>query len=170
MCGCVDHSCFQVIEYLLYCNANKHAQNNKGWSPLHFAASYGKAEVVIRLILDPGSQRSIKDNLGSTPLHEAVRSNQLACVKLLVEDGTTPPGADRNAVTLTGNTPMHLASFLGFTDVVKYILSQNADCNIRNSHKQFAMDVAKTHELMLVLKEATTVKKNCFWFCCYSDK
>jgi ankyrin repeat protein len=156
------------MEYLIFCNANRHAQNKRGWTPLHYAASLGRKDFVSRLIIDPGSLRSIKDGLGSTPLHEAVRSNQLDCVKLLVDEGSTPPGADRNAPTLAGNTPMHLAAFLGYTDIVEYLITQNADCNIRNHQGQFAMDLARTEEICALLKNATTIRKKCCWYCCFN--
>ena len=163
---CVGIIFEQIIEYLLFCNAKREAQDKNGWTPLHYAASLGMLHIVNRLIRDPGSQRSLKDRVGMTPLHEAVRGNHIACVKALVEAGPSPPGAERNAISASGNTPLHLAAFLGHTDSVRFLLDSGADANIRNNYKQFAMDIAKTEEIRDMLMVATTIKKKCCWYCC----
>ncbi len=152
----------------MYCNAKKDSQNKAGRTPLHFAAMLGRVEIIKRLILDPGSPRSTPDVLGFTPLHEAVRHNRLDCVELLVSELPTPPGADRNALTATRSTPLHIAAYMGHTEIVEFLIAAGADCNLRNNSKQFAMDVARTPEIKLHLALATAVTKKCCWWCCYN--
>ncbi|MER9120667.1 ankyrin repeat domain-containing protein [Mesorhizobium sp. M0954] len=72
---------------------------------------------LVNLLLDgganPNSQRT-RENA----LHIAVRSGCLDCVKALVE-----AGADVNAKTKDGKTPLHLAKFTGQREVADYLLS-----------------------------------------------
>jgi len=72
---------------------------------------------LIKLLLaagaNPNSQRS-----GETVLHIAARSGCLDCVKVLVE-----AGADVNAKTKQGQTPIHLAKRGGKHEVADYLMS-----------------------------------------------
>ena len=72
---------------------------------------------LINLLLDgganPNSQRSRE-----AALHIAARSGCLDCVKALVE-----AGADVNAKTKDGKTPIHVAKFKGQREVADYLMS-----------------------------------------------
>jgi cytochrome c len=72
---------------------------------------------LINLLLDgganPNSQRG-----GEAALHIAARSGCLDCVKALVE-----AGADVNAKTKDGKTPLHLAKRSGQREVADYLMS-----------------------------------------------
>ena len=62
---------------------------------------------------------------------------------------------DINARDLEGNTPLHLASSLGRTEIVMLLMSQaTIDDTVRNSHGRTALEVAKGSETARVLQGA----------------
>jgi len=65
------------------------------------------------------------DHIGMTALHCAVRDKgHVDVVRALVTHG-----ADLNARTHNGNTPLHLAAANGHTDCCKLLVRRNADVN-----------------------------------------
>ena len=72
---------------------------------------------LINLLLDGGANPNSHRNREAA-LHIAVRSGCLDCVKALVE-----AGADVNAKTKDGKTPLHLAKFKGQREVADYLMS-----------------------------------------------
>lgn len=72
---------------------------------------------LIDLLLDGGANPNERRNREAV-LHIAVSSGCLDCVKALVE-----AGADVNAKTKDGKTPLHLAKFKGHDEVADYLLS-----------------------------------------------
>src|SRR5262245_2400996 len=61
---------------------------------------------------------------GSTPLHEAVRRNDLQAVATLIKGG-----ADVKAVTRYGVTPMQVAALNGNAAILRRLLDAGADVN-----------------------------------------
>ena len=61
---------FQAIARLLKQGADPNAQDDNGFSPLHFAAQEALPEAA-RLLLDAGAAPNIKDFFGNTPLFRA---------------------------------------------------------------------------------------------------
>ncbi|MBN2684303.1 MAG: ankyrin repeat domain-containing protein [Pontiellaceae bacterium] len=96
-------------------------------------------EDLVLLLLKFGADPNKSEN-GSTPLHWACalpEKHRLKVVQALVEYG-----ADINARDDVGATPLHWAAN-GRFDCVEYLLSINADINIKSITGQTILDVAK---------------------------
>jgi len=67
---------------VLDCGVNIDAQNTNLETALHWAAYYGNKNTV-RLLLNYGADRNLKDKRGRTPIEWAHEENQYACVSAL---------------------------------------------------------------------------------------
>ena len=74
-----------------------------GRTPLHFAAVFGQAEVVIALI-KAGADINAKDKYGETPLHYSAEQDDIKTALVLIKEG-----ADINTKDKNGNTPLQIA-------------------------------------------------------------
>mgnify|MGYP003289443439 CR=1 FL=1 len=81
----------------------------------------------------------LKENdSGQTALHKAVMANNVDEVKRLIAQG-----ANVNQQDKLGNTPLHLAAFLGRTDCVVALLNApNIDLSIKNKQNKTPLDMA----------------------------
>uniref|UniRef100_A0A670IQJ1 Ankyrin 3 n=1 Tax=Podarcis muralis TaxID=64176 RepID=A0A670IQJ1_PODMU len=131
----------------------------KGFTPLHVAAKYGKIEVA-NLLLQKNASPDAAGKSGLTPLHVAAHYDNQKVALLLLDQGASPHasakngytplhiaskknqmdiattlleyGADANAVTRQGIAPVHLASQEGHVDMVSLLLTRNANVNLSN--------------------------------------
>lgn len=75
-------------------------------------------------------------------LHSAVTSGKETVAKLVVQLLHNDPLFDPNAKDLEGNTPLHLASKLGYEDVVQYLLTLDGiQTDILNRYKQTYLNI-----------------------------
>lgn len=81
--------------------ADVNAVDESGNTALHFASLMGYPSKV-RELLAVGA--NVKNNIGRTPLHQAVFMRELKCVKMILE-----AGSDIDAPDNEGYTPMYLA-------------------------------------------------------------
>ncbi len=148
--------CALLIEHA----ANIDAQTDGGRTPLHEAASEGRADICAELLMYEANvdARTLNDY---TPLHLAAESGDLDTVRLLLDQGVdvnarsewgeTPlhqaagrtrasgtvqllvdSGADVNARDDRGNTPLRAAALYGNTETARILLDSGADVTIRN--------------------------------------
>ena len=83
--------------------------------------------VLVKALIDAGTDVNAGDELGETPLHEAVVRDYGEISILLIEKG-----ADVNAPDVRGLTPMHAAAWGGYGDMVDLLISKGADINARD--------------------------------------
>jgi ankyrin repeat protein len=128
--------------------------DERGRTPLHYAAAHGHHEVCTALA-DAGADVNAQDEDGETPLHYAIRRDQAAAAEFLLardadtelrnEYGRTPlllvaretgniemarllvaAGADVNVLDRFGAPPLGLAAWRGFSGLVNLFLDAGA--------------------------------------------
>jgi ankyrin repeat protein len=126
-------------------------------------------EVLKALIREAGTKRSIPDDNGFTALHEACRNGHLECVVELVKVGPDLI-ANRNALSVFGSTPLHLAAYHKHLEVCKFLVTQRADFSIKNNDGKMPLDVAQGKEVrgfFLALERQKAdyrcCSPGCFW-------
>ncbi len=98
----------EILRMLLDAGCDVHVTDDTGCYPIHSAAgsTYNTVNMVKYLIDHVGQKEDVnlQDYSGRTPLHDAACSGTIHVVKFLVENG-----ADINAKTKLGNTPLYFA-------------------------------------------------------------
>jgi len=80
----------QAVSALLQGGADPNAQDDNGYSPLHFAAQESLPEAA-RLLVDAGGNPNLQDSSGNTPLFRAVISgHSIEVVRILLDAGADP--------------------------------------------------------------------------------
>ena len=100
--------------------------DNKGFTPLYLAVQQGKTDFT-RYLLSNNANASIKTSLGRTLCHKAAYDGKLSILQLLVCHNDVHV----NAVDNKKFTALHLAVQQNHADVVKYLLSKEADAAIK---------------------------------------
>ena len=134
-----DHSKNQsltILNHLLnYPGLNPQKNTTRtGENILHFATECKQhnAELIAIITRKSSHLSQQKDQAGETPLHKAVKADNLEAVTALLEHGGS---LAINIQNKAGNTPLHLAKS---EHVVQALLEHHANILVRNRNKQTA--------------------------------
>ena len=110
------------------------AKDERGMTPLHYAASLGHEEMA-KVLLAAKADVNAKDKLDRTPL-------QLAANKETVEV-LLANKADANVRDKSGRTPLHFWALLGNRAVVEMLLAHDTDIHVKDKDGHTPMDLAE---------------------------
>ncbi len=114
--------------------------------PLHKAASRGRAEAVAALLAG-GAEIDAATSLGETALHLAAKRNRADVADLLLAKGADAGRGKK----WTHETPLHVASEEGHTEVVAIFIKHKASLGVRDHAKRTPLHAAaRTGRLSVV--------------------
>ncbi|MDA3885346.1 MAG: ankyrin repeat domain-containing protein [Candidatus Delongbacteria bacterium] len=177
----------ESFELLLSYGLDINSKDKYNQTPLTNAVYSGKemVEFLLEKGAEPAPIECMNGNIckieGRTPLHNAISSNDVEVVKLLIkykapvniqdEEGITPlilairngseeivkvllkNGADVNLKeNVLGQTPLHIAASKGYQDIVELLLENGSEVNSGDNQGQNALYLATFHKNKNVVK------------------
>ncbi|XP_061782623.1 poly [ADP-ribose] polymerase tankyrase-1-like [Nerophis lumbriciformis] len=135
--ACRNGNVSRVKKLVDTANVNAKDMAGRKSTPLHFAAGFGRKDVV-DLLLQNGASIHARDDGGLIPLHNACSFGHSEVVSLLLCQGAEPNARDN-----WNYTPLHEAAIKGKIDVCIVLMQHEADPNIRNTDGKSALDLAE---------------------------
>jgi ankyrin repeat protein len=138
-----------AVNALTTAAANPEITDSAGCPVVVWAAQYSDLRVVSDLI-KAGASSNSRDKTGRSPLHAAAARANSAIMALLITSG-----ADVNAEDQDGNTPLFYAVASAIDSdreaaaaaAIQLLKQHGARTDRRNSHGEFARDIARAHGL-----------------------
>ncbi|XP_034429784.1 ankyrin repeat domain-containing protein 10b [Hippoglossus hippoglossus] len=129
-----------------------------GWTPVHWAAHFGKLECVMRLVQVGCGVNAVTSRFAQTPTHIAAFGGHPKCLLWLLQ-----AGADINRQDYVGETPIHKAARAGSLECINALLIQGAKADVRNASGLTAADLAHAQgfqECAEILSNAQNFQQN----------
>ncbi|KAM4700440.1 ankyrin repeat domain-containing protein 10 [Discoglossus pictus] len=108
-----------------------------GWTPIHWAAHFGKLECLVQLVGAGCSINACTTRFSQTPAHIAAFGGHPHCLVWIIQ-----AGAVINKQDYVGETPVHKAARAGSMDCLKALVSHGAQIDFKNASGLTAADLA----------------------------
>jgi len=122
------NECRNKQKRTIQANANLKTRDMFGYTPLHWAAHQGRAEVVKALIQANANLETKDSKYGRTPLSWAAFEGHAEVVKALIQANANLETKDSKY----GRTPLSWAAENGHTEVVKALIQANANLETKD--------------------------------------
>jgi ankyrin repeat protein len=96
------------------------AADKEGFPATAYAIHGGRSDLLESLLLRGADPNYFREG-GTSVLGQSVRSENIACVRVLLRHGANPNGTGK------GDAPLHTAIWHGYTDIVTLLLEAGAD-------------------------------------------
>ena len=117
----------EAIGLLVAAGGELDTVDHGGRTPLWWAA-HRRADETTRYLLERGADASAA---GGDVVLQAIRSDDLALVRLLLERGASLDVSDD-----WGQTPLHIAAYYGSTDSLRFLLERELAVNVRDPQRR----------------------------------
>lgn len=115
------------IKSLIEKGKDPNSLNESGYTPLGLACHFGQYEAVKWLLtLGANVNKPMENQLGSSPLHEAVTANSFPVVEFLLSKG-----AFINSQRIDGSTALYLAVYNKNFEITQFLVEQKAALDIK---------------------------------------
>ncbi|KAI4882066.1 hypothetical protein NFI96_028314 [Prochilodus magdalenae] len=114
-----------------------------GWTPIHWAAHFGKLECVLRLVQVGCEVNAVTSRFAQTPAHIAAFGGHPECLLWLLQAGADINRQVRD-LDCMGETPIHKAARAGSMECISALLISGAKPELRNENGLTAADLART--------------------------
>ena len=129
----------EIVELLLAKGADVNVTCKYEFTVLHLAVTNGSVDIVKALVI-AGADVAAADNIAECrALHLAVLKVDLEIVELLLAKG-----ADVNVTNKVGRTPVQIAAFYGYSDIVQALVIAGAD--LTDNDGLTALDLVKDRD------------------------
>ena len=115
----------KIAKFLIANGADIKSQNNRKYTPLHYASRLGHFEIAESLI-EKGADLNVKSFIGATPLHVAAYFGFKDVTELLLKNG-----AKINETNDKGCTPLNLSLSSKNKEIAKLLIINGAQVNIK---------------------------------------
>jgi len=112
------------------------ATSTKGMSPAHFAACFGRTQV-LRELLERGADVHARNWRGEDPLLRASQRGHVGAIALLLEHGADPLSTDKD-----GDSCLHHAAWPGKARAAEYLVRSGADVSARDPRGKTPLHIA----------------------------
>jgi ankyrin repeat protein len=132
---------FEMVQLLLP-HLSLNSRDKGGRTPFLCAAKRRSGNMqLIKFLLESGSNINDHNLKGNTALHYSILHTDVTLLETLLDLGERY-NLDLNANTNNGNTPLHLASTVGFFRGAELLLAKGAATNVRNHDTVFPFYLA----------------------------
>ena len=122
-----------LLKFLIMQGAKLDIPNNYGFYPIHFAVRSAQTNI-IKILTENNADiniKSIGEKSGITPLYYAIAYNDTE-INLYIIDSLLKQKANPNIPNKEGYYPIHAAIHLGNLEVVKILIENNVDVNVKS--------------------------------------
>ena len=144
----IVESSINIMKLLIDNKANINYTDENGFNPLNIAIESGDMELTKFLITNGANVNSLMQD-GVSLIGYAIAQNNMDLLQILIENGANVNYTNGDS---WANTPLQTASRLGLDNVVRILLTRNADINAVDMNGNTALHTAALNSQLSVVK------------------
>lgn len=144
----IVESSINIMKLLIDNKANINYTDENGFNPLNIAIESGDMELTKFLIKNGANVNSLMQD-GLSLIGYAIAQNNMDLLQILIENGANVNYTNGDS---WANTPLQTASRLGLDNVVRILLTRNADINAVDMNGNTALHTAALNSQLSVVK------------------